>query len=346
MRAAKCPARSTPREDAIAAAIGTWAVVGLMLDGRAHETGAVESFFTPWHAVLYSGVAMALAALAVMAARGRMRGGRAVNVLPAGYGLALAGAAVMALAGLGDMVWHAAFGIEEDLAALLSPTHLMLLGGGLLLLTAPLRSAWRRAPAATTSWRQLGAAVVSTTLAAATVGFFVEFASPFHDPGPFSGGGPHGGPELGVAGMLIDTAIFGGALGLLVRRFGPLSPGMALVLLVGFAALLSLASDFRVAGSVAAAAVAGAFAEVLMILVTRRLRPATGLRLLLAAAPVPLWLSFFAVLAVRNQFSWEPELWTGSTVLASLTGYGIGLLLTIGRSAAEARPAGAGAAVA
>jgi hypothetical protein len=47
-------------------------------------------------------------------------------------------------AGLADFLWHAAFGIEADIAALLSPTHLLLLSAGVLMFSGPLRSSWRR----------------------------------------------------------------------------------------------------------------------------------------------------------------------------------------------------------
>ena len=39
------------------------------------------------------------------------------------------------------MLWHLAFGIEIGLDALVSPTHLLLLTSGVLLLTCPLRAA-------------------------------------------------------------------------------------------------------------------------------------------------------------------------------------------------------------
>lgn len=45
--------------------------------------------------------------------------------IPAGYSLGLLGVIIFALGGLGDMWWHTVFGIERDVATLLSPTHLM-----------------------------------------------------------------------------------------------------------------------------------------------------------------------------------------------------------------------------
>src|SRR3546814_17364263 len=41
-----------PRERTVAVAYGIWMVVGLFLDGWAHDNNKPESFFTPWHGVL------------------------------------------------------------------------------------------------------------------------------------------------------------------------------------------------------------------------------------------------------------------------------------------------------
>src|SRR5438445_725148 len=43
------------REDAITVACTSWLILGLFVDGWAHNHQKPESFFTPWHALLYSG---------------------------------------------------------------------------------------------------------------------------------------------------------------------------------------------------------------------------------------------------------------------------------------------------
>src|SRR3546814_9388797 len=58
----------TTPERLASVAFGLWMVVGLFLDGWAHDNAKPESFFTPWHGVLYSGFA-ASAAAAVLVAR-------------------------------------------------------------------------------------------------------------------------------------------------------------------------------------------------------------------------------------------------------------------------------------
>src|SRR5262249_39245061 len=75
-------------------------VGGLFLDGWAHTHGRVDqSFFTPWHAVFYSGYAAVAAALAGAVLARRARGHRWRHAAPAGYGLSLVGGLVFAAAG-------------------------------------------------------------------------------------------------------------------------------------------------------------------------------------------------------------------------------------------------------
>jgi len=42
---------------AAALALGTWLIVGAYVDAWAHHHLSFETFFTPWHALLYSGLA-------------------------------------------------------------------------------------------------------------------------------------------------------------------------------------------------------------------------------------------------------------------------------------------------
>jgi hypothetical protein len=141
---------ATQRRDLIVALAGLWPVAGLYLDGWAHtHVPGLETFFTPWHAVLYSGfVVLACCLVPADLYRRRPRGvirGR----VPAGYALGLVGALLFAVGGLADMVWHSLLGVEIDLEALLSPPHLLLLTAGTLMLATPLRAAGaRRSPPA------------------------------------------------------------------------------------------------------------------------------------------------------------------------------------------------------
>jgi hypothetical protein len=148
-------------------ATSAWILVGLFVDGWFHiNSPGLETFFTPWHALLYSGVAAAL----VVHLREQVRAGG----LPPGYRLSLVGGLVVSLAGLVDMVWHTVLGVEADLAALLSPPHLLLITAGTLVFAGPLRAACAPRPGAGRAAHGASRRVVVTGL-----GFFTQYSNPF-----------------------------------------------------------------------------------------------------------------------------------------------------------------------
>ena len=101
----KTPAPAvTPAENAVTVVVSTWLMVGLFIDGWAHNTrSSLETFFTPWHAVFYSGFTACAAWTAVLIAR-RLDGRPLSRArIPAGYGLAVVGIGVFAVGGAGDI---------------------------------------------------------------------------------------------------------------------------------------------------------------------------------------------------------------------------------------------------
>jgi hypothetical protein len=172
------------RFDWVAAGLSAWLVGGLYLDGWAHNHGRVdEVFFTPWHAVLYTGGLVMIVFLALNQSRNMSRGQSWRNALPKGYLLSLIGAGLFLLGGLLDFVWHTLFGVEVDLETLLSPTHLFLATSGVLVISGPLRSAWiRLQPEKARGWKVLGPLIISATLVLSVITFFTQFAHPINQP--------------------------------------------------------------------------------------------------------------------------------------------------------------------
>src|SRR5438105_14992862 len=79
---------SSARLDWVTVALSTWFIGGVFVDGWAHNhIPQLESFFTPWHAVLYSGfAATALLTLGIFL-RNIAAGFHWRSALPSGYGL-------------------------------------------------------------------------------------------------------------------------------------------------------------------------------------------------------------------------------------------------------------------
>jgi hypothetical protein len=318
-------------EDLAAALLGTWVVGGLFLDGWAHvNQPGLESFLSPWHAVFYAGFLVSTAVLARVVAR-HQRGRFDPARVPAGYGLGLVGVALFVAGGVADGAWHTMFGVETGVAALLSPSHLLLLSGGLLMVTSPVRSAWSspelpaRAPAVAllpTLW--------ATALLTAVVLFFFQYLSAFVSRAPSTP--PADGTEgllttiVGVASVLVTNLIVLAPVLLLARRWRLPFGAVALVATLGAVGLTSL-RELELGWLVPAMLAGGLAADLLVA----RLRPGpdrpAAFRVVAALAPLLLWGAWLVVYAVAYGIAWPPELWAGVLGMASLTGLGLSLLV-------------------
>ena len=125
------------------------------MDSWAHLHVPVETFFTPYHAAFYSAMVAGSLILAVFARRNRALGFTGMNMLPAAYQSALWGVPIFFAGGVGDLIWHTFFGVEDRVEAVTSPTHLIIGLGVLLVVGAPIRSALQQRAALTTLRSQL-----------------------------------------------------------------------------------------------------------------------------------------------------------------------------------------------
>jgi len=104
------------RFDAAMVALTYWFTIGMYLDGGAHQRGLVDdSFFTPWHALLYSGAAAVGLILGFTQIRNMLKGHTLLRALPFGYFPALVGIGIFAIGGVFDLVLiHQATVISGD----------------------------------------------------------------------------------------------------------------------------------------------------------------------------------------------------------------------------------------
>jgi hypothetical protein len=330
------PAPAGWRADLVTAVLSAWLLGGLFLDGWAHNTRPLlESFFTPWHAVFYSGFAAAAAWIGWSTWTRRAATGSWRRSVPPGYGLGLAGAAIFLVSGVGDLAWHLAFGIERDIAALLSPSHLGLFLGAFLVVTTPLRSAWADpALGRAAGLVRLLPALLSLALAGTLAAFMFQYLHPVNDNvvsvehelwlrleyTPFQY------PQVqrlsiqaGVSGFVLSTALLFGPVLFLLRRWRPPAGAAALLLGVQCLAMQALTgfadAGLAVLGLLGAAAVEG-------LLAVLRPSPVRRWRLLAfcAAAPVAFWAVSFGGVGVHDGgLGWKAEVWGGTLVWSSLT---------------------------
>lgn len=301
-----------------------WFVGGLYLDGWAHNhlDSSLETFFTPWHGVFYSGFLALAAALVFLSWKHKSPGSSLIAGAPAGYAWSLIGICVFFLGGVGDMIWHEVFGVEADIDALLSPTHLLLAVGLTLMVSGPLR-AWylRTDDSKTESFAAQLPMLVSLGCILALLTFMTQYN---HFVELRAGGtGPGDGvtadriQSLAVSGFLFQTAVVMGCIFLVMRR-GRLAAG-ALTFLIAtnvLAMVLMRENLMLVPSAIAAGIVADILASG-----SRPVRENTrAFRLFSFVVPAVLFLGYFITILFTEGTWWSIHMWTGSVFIAGCTG--------------------------
>ena len=310
-------------------------VFGLYIDGWAHNHGQVDdSFFTPWHALLYSAVGLSGLVLIVNHFRNVSKGYRWSKALPAGYSLSLIGFFAFGAGGLVDMLWHETFGFEEGIEALISPSHLFLAVTGLLIMTGPIRALWRRESDG--SWGALAPAILCFICITSVFTFFNAYAPIGGDMIILTGARPADHNLHDIAGIIpfvIQSNILLGAALFMARRWT--LPFGALTLLFVVNSLLM--TWYRVGESgefifAISAALVGLLADYLL----GGSQPIETSRLRLAAVLIPFAYSLGAILVIHilgnsvwgtGGLWWLIHMWLGIPVLAGAFGYGLSMLL-------------------
>jgi hypothetical protein len=312
--------------DRLAILLATWLVGGVYLDGWAHNhIASLETIFTPWHAVLYSGYASLAVFLLIAAVRGHQPGLPWRLSVPAGYGLSLTGAGIFAVAGVLDLTWHALFGIERSIEALFSPTHLMLGLGAMLMVTGPLRAATFKTPRdVSREWVAMAPAILSLTYLMAFLVFFTQYAHPIVKS---LADLPHADDFTrgsGVADILIQSAILMGIVLVAVKRWQLPFGTFAVLLGVTDGLAAVLADSSPVFSVVLLGALTGLGIDLLNLGLRPRIHVPASLRVFAFAAPVATYTVYFVALASLNGVHWSLPIWTGSIVEAGV----VGLLLS------------------
>jgi len=291
-------------------------MAGAYLDAWAHRhLAGLETFFTPWHGVLYSGIFAILSFLGARALRNQARGYRLDQALPAGYNLSLIGAALFGIAGVIDMIWHLRFGIEVNLAALISPPHLLLMLAGTLVVAGPLRAAWRR-PVGKAPWT----AVISASLLLSMLTFFNQFDEPLVNPYAATSATPSTGAylqQLGILGIMVQTALLTGIVLYLLSRFT--LPFGSLTLLVGLngALLGSLEQNFDL---IPVAIIGGLIADLVMVWLRPGPQRVVALRVGAFLGPVGVSALYLLFLELTRGIDWPITLWLGSIAVSGAIG--------------------------
>jgi hypothetical protein len=360
---------ATRREDLIGMAIAFWPITALFFDGRNHnnKTGQ-ESFFSLAHIVLYTGMSVFAVYLGLVLAKYQARAGARplrgmvdLKAIPVGYGVSLIGLCLLGIAGPWDLLWHSLYGFEINVEAIVSPPHLALFFGGLLVSSTGIRSMWAKrdlAPDFRTFLPALMSGILFTgiltfitmytsalmTNVGPTSAFVDDVKQNFHDvisnqtvglTEGLRGYGDNLFPyhyytvSHALAAMVITTLVLLGPTLLMLRRWRVPFPAFT-VMYLAIGLLNYVMTEYRDAWLLIPLVIAGLTVDLLQ----RALAPGSGRRLTLGGirlvGPVTaaaLWFSYYAVMAIHLGIGWKPPTWVGANVLGVMAGFGVAFLV-------------------
>lgn len=314
------PRVASPRLDVVMLIFCSWPLFGGYLDAWAHHhVPNLETFFTPWHGVLYSGFLAAALAHAVLLLSGRRAGYDWRHALPSGYGLSALGVLAVFIGGPGDLLWHTLFGIEQDFNAAVSPTHMLLALAIGLVVSGPLRSMWRKpAPARWITWLP---ALLALTATLSAITLVTQYAHPFDIvwAAPAARTTPDDfGQELGVLNVILQSAILMGFVLAAIRRWRLPFGALTLLLTLNAVALAFMDDRYIV---IPVALLAGLIGDVLLAMLQPSLTRTRELRVFAFTLPAVLYLFYFAGLELTTGIWWQIHVWLGAVVLAGVAGW-------------------------
>ncbi|CCH29757.1 hypothetical protein ABZ816_14545 [Actinosynnema sp. NPDC047251] len=328
--------RASHRTDLITVLLGTWFSLGLFLDAWAHSNvPELETFFTPWHAVFYSGFAATGAWILWLVWRNVQAGRRGLDAVPVGYGPAVLALPVFAVFGAGDYLWHTLIGIEQGIDILFSPTHLGLITSMIVILTTPLRTLWMDKDVTAPSLRRFLPAALALSFTTALVLLFVSYADAtiYGSQGVLrafsfdkADGGSSGANRL-ASSITITNLVLITPLLLAARRFR-LPVGTATILQVVVMLLSTAVANYENLGTAAAFLLSGIVIDVLLWWLRPSEERLREYRAFAFAAPLVTWVFFFAAAGIgAGGMPSVTEMWTGAPLVAALHGLLLAIVL-------------------
>lgn len=289
-------------------------MTGVFLDAWAHISRLPDSFWTPWHGVLYSGLLACGVFLFVARYVGRDR-----IALARGYDLSVIGFGIAALGGVADAMWHTVFGVEFDVEAAVSPSHLIVAAGILLVVTGPMRASLDRGGFDRT-------AGLSTVYGMSILAVILDYANPFtraFGAMPILGRESQLDQTVALFSFMLYAAVIVGFLMLVLRRVDVPPSELGLLVSMNMLAMVFVNSPLHPDANTA-------FTEMTLVtavLVTvaaaalqpSRQRPAR-LRAFALAVPLVAYAAYAVIVVLSFGTLWSPTFWTGLITSGAITG--------------------------
>ncbi len=308
------------RFDRLMAALALLLSGGSYLDGWAHSHGRVDNtFFTPWHGVLYGALFLNGVVLGVVLLINMSRGRSWRTALPQGYLLSLLGCPLFLIAGVGDLAWHTLFGFEVGIDPLLSPTHLLLGLSAFLVMTGPIRSAWvRNEGHEEGTWATVLAPLLALIAMFSLFTFFTTYTHPLNITGTITAPKyQESNGAWGAAGLILQGILLIGTILFAMRRWR-LPVGSFVLLFTLNAALMSVWRDKYVL--ILPALLAGVIADILYALWQPSVKRSGALHLFALIVPFVSTLATLLTIILFWGTSWSIHLWLGVCVVTGVAG--------------------------
>jgi hypothetical protein len=332
-------------ERAVLALLVTIVTFGLAIDTQSHrKSDVIDTFFTQEHALGYAGATACGVFLLYLVRRRQVAGLRGRNVIPLGLESAIAGLGVYVIGGIGDLSWHSAFGVEQELKILFSPTHLLLMSAMLMLAFGPIRSAWMSLDLGSAIQQQVSArpslsgivkfwpVALAAGSMATVLNIFFTYASPF-ETSVFTVKIPLLFQQFGsflqvsaTLGIFVHTLIFFGIVLLMLRRW-PLPIGSISLMLAIPAAAMFVYFDWQYRKEITALLVGAIATDALLFLLQLLSSVRLRFRLFGGLAPLLFWSLYLMTTKGSDPITWSNEQWTGTIAWSGLLGLGLTVLL-------------------
>ena len=324
------PASFSARERWVLVAASLWLVVGLQLDAFAHSTiPDLETFWTPWHAVMYSGIA-ACGVTLLWLLRSRLPEVVTYRSLlretPSALRLPAIGMALLLVGGGIDTLWHNLFGIEKGLEIFFSPSHYLIIAGMVLVASGPALMLAASMPSSARRIRGADAVLVTISAALASIPVHIYTVHVSALESPMLGTGTVEPGTLSIDALMVHGYVGSTVLLLipilLIARRWQLPVGAPTVLVTVPALVMALVLGQGLAPwlpvTVIVAAAVVELATRLSAPLFRRLASDTRWLLLGLVAPTAVWATVLGV----GGTTWNLHMVSGVLALAGLTGAG------------------------
>jgi len=288
-----------------------WLVLGISLDAWSHNHFRLETFWTPWHGVLYSGLFATAFVLPGAMLLNRLKGTFWREAIPAGYEISVLGILGSFIGGVGDMTWHLMFGIEQNIDAAFSPTHIALMLFFGFVIVGPFHALY------------VGKARSSQVLLLLSYALLLTYWSLIsQETSPYtflwlvntpktSGTGQ----TLAVASYILQGGFLAGLTMYLIRRWKPFFGFFFLALTISATPLAAMQNNYIV---IPIGALAGLLIDCAYRLIHPSLASVSRFRLFIASVPGIWLLTYTLVVCALYGTVWSTHLLIGSIVVTSI----------------------------